>query len=78
MESRLPIVSCPTLVIAPTADPHAPKVAAAIAGSTLVKIEDGMVPLPDQKPEEFTDVVHRFLARPAARTSAPLSSNSPR
>jgi pimeloyl-ACP methyl ester carboxylesterase len=66
MESRLPLVSCPTLVIAPTADPHAhphaPKVAAAIAGSTLVKIEDGMVPLPDQKPEEFTDVIHRFLA----------------
>jgi pimeloyl-ACP methyl ester carboxylesterase len=66
METRLPLVRCPTLVIAPTADPHAhphaPKVAAAIAGSTLVKIEDGMVPLPDQKPEEFSAVIHRFLA----------------
>jgi pimeloyl-ACP methyl ester carboxylesterase len=66
METRLPLVRCPTLVIAPTADPHAhphaPKVAAAIAGSTLVEIEDGMVPLPDQKPEQFTDVIHRFLA----------------
>jgi pimeloyl-ACP methyl ester carboxylesterase len=61
METRLPLVRCPTLVIAPTADPHAPKVAAAIAGSTLVEIEDGMVPLPDQKPVEFTDVVRRFL-----------------
>ena len=54
METRLPLVRCPTLVIAPTADPHAhphaPKVAAAIAGSTLVEIEGGMVPLPDQKP----------------------------
>jgi pimeloyl-ACP methyl ester carboxylesterase len=66
METRLPLVRCPTLVVAPTADPHAyphaPKVAAAIAGSTLVEIENGMVPLPDQKPAEFTDVVHRFLA----------------
>jgi pimeloyl-ACP methyl ester carboxylesterase len=66
METRLPLVRCPTLVIAPTADPHAhphaPKVAAAIAGSALVEIEDGMVPLPDQKPAEFTEVIHRFLA----------------
>jgi pimeloyl-ACP methyl ester carboxylesterase len=66
METRLPLVRCPTLVVAPTADPHAyphaPKVAAAIAGSTLVEIEGGMVPLPDQKPAEFTDVIHGFLA----------------
>jgi pimeloyl-ACP methyl ester carboxylesterase len=66
METRLPLVRCPALVVAPTADPHAyphaPKVAAAIAGSTLVEIENGMVPLPDQKPAEFTDVVHDFLA----------------
>jgi len=66
METRLLLVRCPTLVIAPTADPHAhphaPKVAAAIAGSTLVEIEQGMVPFPDQKPGEFTEVVHRFLA----------------
>ena len=66
METRLPLVRCPALVVAPTADPHAyphaPKVAAAIAGSTLVEIENGMVPLPDQKPAEFTDVVHHFLA----------------
>jgi pimeloyl-ACP methyl ester carboxylesterase len=66
MERRLPLVRCPTLVIAPTADPHAyphaPKVAAAIAGSVLVEIENGMVPLPDQMPEEFAAVVHRFLA----------------
>jgi pimeloyl-ACP methyl ester carboxylesterase len=51
MEKRLPLVRCPTLVIAPTADPyacpHAPKVAAAIAGSLLIEIENGMVPLPD-------------------------------
>ena len=66
MEKRLPLVRCPTLVIAPTADPHAyphaPKVAAAIAGSAFVEIADGMVPLPDQMPAEFAAVVHRFLA----------------
>jgi pimeloyl-ACP methyl ester carboxylesterase len=65
MEKRLPLVRCPTLVIAPTADPHAyphaPKVAAAIAGSVLVEIEGGMVPLPDQMPEIFAAAVHRFL-----------------
>jgi pimeloyl-ACP methyl ester carboxylesterase len=66
MEKRLPLIRCPTLVIAPTADPHAyphaPKVAAAIAGSTLIEIEGGMVPLPDQMPEAFAAAVHRFLA----------------
>ena len=66
MEKRLPLVRCPTLVIAPTADPHAyphaPKGAAAIAGSILVEIKNGMVPLPDQMPEEFAGAVHRFLA----------------
>jgi pimeloyl-ACP methyl ester carboxylesterase len=66
MERRLPLIRCPTLVIAPTADPHAyphaPKVAAAIAGSTLVEIEGGMVPMPDQMPEAFAGAVHRFLA----------------
>jgi pimeloyl-ACP methyl ester carboxylesterase len=71
MEKRLPLVRCPTLVIAPTADPHAhphaPKVAGAIPGSILIEIEDGMVPLPDQKPQEFAAAVHDFIASlPAA------------
>jgi pimeloyl-ACP methyl ester carboxylesterase len=65
MEKRLPLVRCPTLVIAPTADPYAypnaPKVIASIAGSTLVEIEGGMVPLPDQMPETFAATVQRFL-----------------
>jgi pimeloyl-ACP methyl ester carboxylesterase len=65
MDKRLPLVRCPTLVIAPTADPHAyphaPKVAGAIRGSVLVEIENGMVPLPDQMPREFADAVHRFV-----------------
>jgi pimeloyl-ACP methyl ester carboxylesterase len=66
MDRRIPLVRCPTLVIAPTADPHAypnaPRVAAAIAGSLLIEIENGMVPLPDQKPIEFTKAVLEFVA----------------
>ncbi|HTR85530.1 MAG TPA: alpha/beta fold hydrolase [Reyranella sp.] len=66
METRLPLIKCPTLVIAPTADPHAypnaPKVAAAIKGAKLVEIAGGMVPLPDQMPAEFADAVHGFIA----------------
>jgi pimeloyl-ACP methyl ester carboxylesterase len=66
MDTRLPLIGCPTLVIAPTADPHAyphaPKMAAAIRGSLLVEIENGMVPLPDQMPREFAQAVHDFIA----------------
>jgi len=75
MERRLPLVRCPTLVIAPTADPHAcphqAKVAAAIVGSRLVEIEGGMVPLPDQMPEAFAAAIDRFLSHagdPARRS----------
>ena len=68
MELRLPLVRCPTLVIAPMADPHAhphaPSVAANIAGSKLIEIEHGMVPLPDQMPHAFASVVERFLKAP--------------
>jgi len=66
MEPRLALVRCPTLVIAPTGDPHAyphaARVARDIAGSTLVEIENAMVPLPDHMPEEFAAVVERFLS----------------
>jgi pimeloyl-ACP methyl ester carboxylesterase len=66
MEKRLPRLNCPTLLIAPTADPHAyPHVgtlAAAIEGSLVLEIAGGMVPLPDQMPQEFAAAVHGFLA----------------
>lgn len=66
MESRLPLIKCPTLVIAPTADPHAYPVAARVAnaihGSMLIEIEGGMVPLPDQMPQQFAAVLKEFLA----------------
>jgi pimeloyl-ACP methyl ester carboxylesterase len=70
MEKRLPLVRCPALVIAPMADPHAyphaAKVAAAIAGSRLVAIDGGMVPLPDQMPEVFASTVDDFLSHVAS------------
>ena len=65
MEARLPLIRCPVLVIAPTADPHAyPQarpLADAIKGSRYVEIEGGMVPLPDQMPARFAQVVMEFL-----------------
>lgn len=67
METRLPLVCCPTLVIAPTGDPHAYphawRVADAIAGARYVEVEGGMVPLPDQMPERFAELVSAFLRR---------------
>jgi pimeloyl-ACP methyl ester carboxylesterase len=70
METRLPLVRCPTLVIAPAADPHAfphaRKVADAIHDSRLIEIENGMVPLPDQMPDRFARVVDQFLAHALA------------
>ncbi len=79
MERRLPLIRCPTLVIAPTADPHAyphaAKVAAAIAGSQLVEIEGGMVPLPDQMPQAFAAAVDQFLSRAAGLS--PRNRESP-
>ena len=41
---------------------HSDAQIAAIAGSIVVEIANGMVPLPDQMPEEFAAAVHRFLA----------------
>jgi pimeloyl-ACP methyl ester carboxylesterase len=65
METRLPLVRCPTLVISPTADPHAHpvagKVVAAIAGASLIEAEGGMVPFPDQLPDMFAAMTLSFL-----------------
>jgi len=71
METRLPLIRCPVLVIAPTADPHAyPQarpLADAIPGSRYVEIDGGMVPLPDQMPARFAEVVLAFLDGQTAR-----------
>ncbi len=65
METRLPLIRCPVLVIAPTADPHAypaaRPLAERIAGSRVVEVEGGKVPLPDQMPERFAELVKDFL-----------------
>ena len=71
METRLPLIACPTLVIDaaqdPYAHPNAARIAAAIPGATLATIPGGMVPLPDQVPETFATAILTFLsqARPA-------------
>jgi pimeloyl-ACP methyl ester carboxylesterase len=71
MEDRLGHIQCPTLVIAPTGDPHvhpvAPRVAAAIAGSILRELPGGMVPLPDQMPEAFAGLVGDFVTAHAGK-----------
>jgi pimeloyl-ACP methyl ester carboxylesterase len=65
LEERLPMLSCPVLVIAPTADPYAfpavPGLDAAVAHATVTVIEGGMVPLPDQLPGPFAAAVETFL-----------------
>ena len=67
MEERIGRVACPTLVLAPKADPHAypsaRRVAAAIGGAELVEIEGAMVPFPDQMPEVFAAALAAFLDR---------------
>lgn len=65
METRTGLVRAPTLVLAPTDDPHAypaaPRVAAAIAHSRLVEAPGAMVPFPDQAPDMFASLVGAFL-----------------
>lgn len=65
METRLPLIRCPVLVLAPSADPHAYPVARSVAecivGSRYVELDGGMVPLPDQMPERFAALVTDFL-----------------
>ena len=68
MEPRLPLVQAPTLVIGATEDPFCYPMmwplARRIAGARVVEIAGGMVPLPDQLPREFAQVVLDFLGSP--------------
>ncbi len=65
MERALPLVECPVLLIDAVADPHAspfvPRLHAALPTSTVVRLDGGMVPLPDQLPAAFAGTVERFL-----------------
>lgn len=66
MESRLPRIVCPVLIVAPCDDPHAypnaQPLAQRIAGSRIVEVPGGRVPLPDQMPERFAAIVDDFLS----------------
>jgi pimeloyl-ACP methyl ester carboxylesterase len=65
MEDRIGLVSAPTLVIDAALDPFAHSsarlVQEAIAGSRLATISNGMIPLPDQLPDAFSQTVLSFL-----------------
>lgn len=73
MEERVGLVTAPTLVLAPTEDPHAypaaSHVAAAIRGSVLVEARGAMVPFPDQLPHVFATLVRDFVMVQTSRRS---------
>lgn len=58
-------IRCPVLLIGATADPYGhPAVArlrADLPDASVEELEGGMVPLPDQLPEQFAAAVERFL-----------------
>jgi pimeloyl-ACP methyl ester carboxylesterase len=64
MEHRLPLVRAETLLIGAPGDlvyPDLRRLAAALPGARVEEIDGGMVPLPDQLPEEFAARVNDFL-----------------
>jgi pimeloyl-ACP methyl ester carboxylesterase len=65
IEERVGLVTCPTLILAPTADAYAypitPALQAAMPHAVVSEIEGGMVCLPDQLPGPFTEAVVGFL-----------------
>lgn len=65
MEDRIQLVTAPCLIIRaakdPYASPHALELMEALPHAQLVEIEEGMVPLPDQLPEEFASCISAFL-----------------
>jgi pimeloyl-ACP methyl ester carboxylesterase len=66
MEDRIGRVKAPVLVIRATADPFAypegPALIAQFPGCAVTEIEGGMVPLPDQKPQEYAHAILEYLA----------------
>lgn len=64
MESRLPLVGCPSLVLIGGADEHALRYARPLAerlGAPTVVVEGGTVPMPNHDPEAFAAAVLEFL-----------------
>jgi pimeloyl-ACP methyl ester carboxylesterase len=67
MEEHIHRVTQPTLLIRasgdPFASPHVPELQARLPQARVAEIAGGMVPLPDQMPREFAQVVLDFVAR---------------
>jgi pimeloyl-ACP methyl ester carboxylesterase len=67
LESALSHIRCPVLLIGATQDPAAYPALARLRGALphaqVQEIKGGMVPLPDQLPEQFAATVERFLDR---------------
>jgi pimeloyl-ACP methyl ester carboxylesterase len=67
-------IRCPVLLIGATDDPYAypalVRMRAALPDARTVEIDGGMVPLPDQLPEQFATAVEQFLDGVAAADSA--------
>lgn len=65
MEDRIGLVKCPALIVGATGDPHAypavPRLAQALPHAARADIAGGMVPLPEQLPQEFALAVGSFL-----------------
>ncbi|HUY03031.1 MAG TPA: alpha/beta hydrolase [Rhodocyclaceae bacterium] len=71
MEDAIGRVGQPTLLIRagkdPFASPHVPELLAHLPQASVVDIEAGMVPLPDQLPRAFASAVLDFLSAQASR-----------
>ena len=68
MEDRIGALHQPTLVIRapddPYASPHAAELLAQLSAGRMVDVVGGMVPLPDQLPQAFSQAVLDFLDGP--------------
>ena len=67
MQAAVTGLRCPVLLVGATDDPYAfpalEPMRAALPDAQVEVIDGGMVPLPDQLPEQFAAVVERFLDR---------------
>jgi pimeloyl-ACP methyl ester carboxylesterase len=67
MQAAVTALRCPVLLLGATDDPYAypalEPMRAALPDAQVEVIQGGMVPLPDQMPEQFAAAVERFLDR---------------
>lgn len=70
MEERLPLLRARVLLVGAPDDPYGypnlARMSAALPGAEVTEIPGGTVPLPDQLPEAYADVVASFALRLAA------------